>query len=250
MKGLIVEDEGIAAERLIGLVMELEPSVEIVGQMDSIKSTVRWFLENPAPDLAFFDIQLADGHSFEIFEKADVFCPIIFTTAYDQYAIQAFKVNSVDYLLKPIKKEDLGVAMKKFSALRERTLPDMKELIQLMKQQNMKYKERFVIKIGEHLKSVNTIDAAAFYSQDKATYLQTIAGQKYLLDHTLDQLEGLVDPKQFFRISRKYIVNASAISDMLSYTNSRLKLRITNFSDDEVIVARERVGEFKEWLDR
>jgi len=252
MNILIVEDEGIAAERLIGLIKQLEPNTSVVGQVDSVKSAVRWFGANNAPDLAFFDIQLADGHSFEIFEQINVTCPIIFTTAYDQYAIQAFKVNSIDYLLKPIKKEDLTRALDKFKLSRPTTTvqPDVQALISLMQLQSNYYKERFVIKVGEHLKSVNTADVAVFYSQDKASYLQTLTGQKYLLDQTLDQIESVVDPKQFFRISRKYIVNVRGISDMLSFTNSRLKLRISHFPDEEVVVARERVGEFKEWLDR
>lgn len=245
---LIVEDEGIAADQLIGLVRQLETNIEVVGRVDSVKSAVRWFNANPVPDLAFFDIQLADGHSFEIFEKVHVSCPIIFTTAYDQFAIQAFKVNSIDYLLKPIRRDDLSRALKKFSLLKQQAPPDMRELMRLMKLQSTTYKERFVIKVGEHLKSVSTADVAVFYSYDKASYLQTLTGQKYLLDYTLDQLEGLVDPSSFFRISRKYLIHMNAIADMISYTNSRLKLRLTNFSDEEVIVARERVGEFKEWL--
>ncbi len=250
MNVLIVEDEGIAAERLIDLIRQLEPASTVVGEVDSVKSAVRWFKGNTAPDVAFFDIQLADGHSFEIFDQVNVSCPIIFTTAYDQYAIQAFKVNSVDYLLKPIKKDDLARALQKFKSAARQQQPDMTALMALVQQQTQRYKERFVIKVGEHLKTVLTTDVGIFYSQDKATYLHTKAGQKMLIDHTLDQVEAMLNPAEFFRISRKYIVHLHAITDIISFSNSRLKLRLSNFPEEDIIVARERVGDFKAWLDR
>jgi DNA-binding LytR/AlgR family response regulator len=250
MNVLIVEDEGIAAERLIALIRQLEPTISVVGEVDSVKSAVRWIQGNAAPDLAFFDIQLADGHSFEIFEQVQVSCPIIFTTAYDQYAIQAFKVNSIDYLLKPIKKDDLARALQKFKSTTQPLQSDMAALLALMQQQTQRYKERFVIKVGEHLKQVNTPDVALFFSAEKATYAQTFTGQRHLLDHTLDQVESMVNPTDFFRISRKYVVNLKAITDIIAFTNSRLKLRLPNYAEEDVIVARERVGDFKAWLDR
>lgn len=251
MKVLIVEDEGIAADRLSQLLAQLDPAIEVLDQLDSIKSVVGWLQNNPEPDLAFFDIQLADGLSFEIFNQTNVSCPIIFTTAYDQYAIQAFKVNSVDYLLKPIVEEDLRLAMDKF---RKRQSPtaviDPAALMQMIRQHNQAYKERFVIKVGEHLKSVLTREVELFYSQDKATYLLAQNQQKYIIDFTLDQVESAIDPRSFFRVNRKYLIHIDAIKDIITYSNSRLKLSLNQFNADDLIVSREKVAQFKEWLDR
>lgn len=249
MRVLIVEDEGIAADRLASLIGQISPDWEIVAVVDSIKSAVKWFAMNPEPDLAFFDIQLADGHSFEIFKQTKISCPIIFTTAYDQYALQAFKVNSIDYLLKPIKMNELKAAMEKFKS-RSSGNVDMTSIMSLLKLQNQRFKERFIIKVGEHLKSVDIANVRLFFSQDKSTYLVTDQKQKYLLDFTLDQIEGMVNPSDYYRISRKFIVSVPAISDIISFSNSRLKLRFHDFETEEAIVARERVGSFKEWLDR
>lgn len=247
----IIEDEGIAANRLMALLEELDGSFEIVGLADSIKSAIRWFQENEAPDLAFFDIQLADGKSFEIFDQADVTCPIVFTTAYDQYAIQAFKVNSIDYLLKPISKADLKGAIEKFKSTTTKTVNyDATELLQLLSIDNKKYKERFVVKVGEHLKSVVVSEIGVFLSEERTTFAVTMTDQKYILDYTLDRLEPLLDPKRFFRVSRKYIVSIESIKDILTYSSSRLKLTLKNSADQGVIVSRERVNEFKNWLDR
>ncbi|MCP4459619.1 MAG: response regulator transcription factor [Cytophagales bacterium] len=252
MKVLIIEDEGIAADRLAQLLLELDTSVEVVARLDSVKSSVKWFSENDEPDLAFFDIQLADGKSFEIFERAKVTCPIIFTTAYDQYAIQAFKVNSVDYLLKPIVPEDLKQALNKFKSQTEGHTRSnhTAELIYLLQQRSKKYKERFVIKVGDHLKSVLTADVELFYSQDKATYVQTTKGQKFILDFTLDQIAEMIDPQTFFRINRKYIIHLDSLGEIITFSNSRLKLVLKSFQAQDIIVSRERVGEFKSWLDR
>jgi DNA-binding LytR/AlgR family response regulator len=251
IKALIIEDEVPAVERLTQLLKKSKYDVSILETLDSVKAAVQWFNSNPAPDVAFFDIQLADGKSFEIFNQIKVRCPIIFTTAYDQYAIQAFKVNSVDYLLKPLNEEELSKALDKFKT---RTSPevsiDPKELLALFQNQSKSYKERFVVKVGEHLKSVQTSDARVFFSSDKATYVSTIAGQKFILDFTLDHLEDILDPKLFFRISRKYVVHVDAIKDILVYSSSRLKLTLHAFDADDIIVARERVNEFKAWLDR
>ncbi|MEO9967976.1 MAG: LytTR family DNA-binding domain-containing protein [Reichenbachiella sp.] len=251
MNVLIVEDEGIAADRLVQLLGELDSNIQIVQHLDSVKSTVQWFENHAAPDLAFFDIQLADGLSFEIFDQADVKCPIIFTTAYDQYAIQAFKVNSVDYLLKPMVKEDLQQALDKFKnqSQKESSL-DTKALINMLQQQNVSYKERFVIKVGEHLKSVMTTNVELFLSQDKATYILANDGKKFIIDFTLDQVESSIDPKIFFRVNRKHIVHIDSIKDIITYSNSRLKLELNHFNADDLIVSRERVTLFKEWLDR
>lgn len=250
MKVLVIEDEGIAAERLIRLLGELENDIEILAHLDSVRSTVEWFKTNQPPELAFFDIQLADGQSFEILQKVDVNFPIIFTTAFDQYAIDAFKVNAIDYLLKPIVPEELSRAIDKFKAQNKVSIPNADALLSLLRNQDKKYKERFVVKVGDHLKTIQTIDSMVIYSRDKATWNHAKSGTNFLLDFTLDQLEDMLDPNHFFRISRKFIVNIEAISDIITFSNSRLKIKVGGFDSEEMIVARERVGEFKAWLDR
>lgn len=251
MKVLIVEDEGIAAERLIQLLNQVDPTIEIVEHLDSVKSVVEWFQNHATPELAFFDIQLADGLSFEIFEKIEISCPIIFTTAYDQYAIEAFKVNSIDYLLKPMMEADLQRALDKFKKQNNPNQSvDVGALMQLMQQQSKTYKERFVIKVGEHLKSVLTESVEIFYSENKATYLLTNEAKRYIIDFTLDQIQEAVDPKSFFRINRKYLIHINSIKDIITFSNSRLKLELSNYYSDALIVSREKVTAFKEWLDR
>lgn len=253
MTVLIIEDEPQAAQRLDTLVKTLIPGVIVLNKIDSVKKSVEWIKSNPAPDLIFMDIQLADGISFEIFERCEIGSPIIFTTAYDEYALKAFKVNSIDYILKPVDKEELETALKKFHQLTGNgknnhvTLDSIEQAIQML---TKKYKSRFIIKVGEHLRSIEVTDISFFVSIEKATFCYTNEGRRNIIDFTLDQLEELLDPEKFFRISRKYVVSAGAIQDMISYTNSRLKLMLKNSSDTEIIVARERLQEFKEWLDR
>ncbi|HOX83232.1 MAG TPA: LytTR family DNA-binding domain-containing protein [Chryseolinea sp.] len=253
MKVLIIEDEPQAAKRLESLITSLEPQAEILSKIDTVKNAVQWIKSNPAPDLIFMDIQLADGISFQIFEQCAVTSPVIFTTAYDAYALKAFKVNSIDYILKPIDKDEMGAALKKFHSVNRSSqnsklvLDNIGQAIQML---TKKYKTRFVIKVGEHLKSVEVSDILFFFSLEKATFCQTKDGRKNILDFTLDQLEEILDPSRFFRINRKHIVAADSIQDMISYTNSRLKLVLKTSDDNDVIVARERVQEFKDWLDR
>ncbi|MEP3390755.1 MAG: LytTR family DNA-binding domain-containing protein [Reichenbachiella sp.] len=251
MKVLIVEDEGIAADRLIQLLEQLDASIEVVEHLDSVKSVVEWFESHATPDLAFFDIQLADGLSFKVFEQVEVSCPIIFTTAYDQYAIEAFKVNSIDYLLKPMVEADLQRALDKFQKQKQPAQNvDVSALMNLMQQQTKSYKERFVIKVGEHLKSVLTEEVEIFLSENKATYLLSKDNKRFIIDFTLDQIQEAVDPKSFFRINRKYLIHIDGIRDIITYSNSRLKLELHHFNADDLIVSREKVVLFKEWLDR
>jgi DNA-binding LytR/AlgR family response regulator len=253
MNVLIIEDEPHAAERLEKLIREVLPSSSIIGVIDTVKKSTQWFKDNPAPDIIFMDIQLADGLSFSIFEQCEVKSPVIFTTAYDEYALKAFKVNSVDYILKPVDKEDLARAIKKLQTL-SKSDSNTKELLDnighavqmLMK----KYKTRFVIKVGEHLKTIEVDSVRYFYSQEKATFCVSEDNRNLILDYTLEQLEEMLDPAVFFRINRKYFVRASAIQDIISYTNSRLRLVLKGSTDNDIIVARERVQEFKAWLDR
>ena len=254
MRVLIVEDEAMAARRLASVLEKLEPGIEILQKLDSVKRVVKWLEENDTPDLIFLDIQLADGISFEIFEKTQVKAPVIFTTAFDEYAIQAFKVNSIDYLLKPIDPEELSTALDKF---KERSTPspaqpafDMGMIQKAMEMMTKNYKERFVVKIGEHIHTIATADTAYFFSQEKATYLQTLERNRFIIDYTLEQLEALVDPDRFFRINRKYLVSLEAVKDIVTYSNSRLRLILKHTDDMDAIVSRDKVQEFKRWLDR
>lgn len=252
MNILIVEDEPQAAERISTLTTKLMQDATIVARLDSVKQSVAWLKSNTPPDLILMDIQLADGLSFEIFDHVSVTSPVIFTTAYNEYALKAFKVNSIDYILKPVDEQELQQAFKKWEGLRAAPSSQkmMESISYAMQMLTKKYKERFVIKVGEHLKSVEVLDILFFFSQEKATFAQTNDQRKHILDFTMDQLEGLLDPRRFFRINRKYLVGVDAIQDMINYTNSRLRLVLKNCDDNDVIVARERVQEFKDWLDR
>jgi DNA-binding LytR/AlgR family response regulator len=250
---LIVEDEPQAARRLESLIKDLIPDVMILDKLDSVKKSVKWFIENPSPDLIFMDIQLADGISFRIFEQCQVNAPVIFTTAYDAYALRAFKVNSIDYILKPVDKEDLAAALKKFETLtrkKENAAELLTSIGEAVKMLTRQYKTRFVIKVGEHLKSIEVNDILYFFSFEKATFAKISDGRKHILDFTLEQLEEVLNPQLFFRINRKYIVSAESIQDMVSYSNSRLKLVLKGSDELDIIVSRERVQEFKDWLDR
>ncbi len=253
MKVLIIEDEPQAAERLVSLLKVILPDWQVVGILDSVKRSVEWFNATSFCDLVFMDIQLADGLSFEIFEKAEVKSPVIFTTAYNEYALKAFKVNSIDYLLKPVDQDELTAAIAKFKNLTQRErMPEkmMESISYAMHMLTKRYKERFVVKVGEHLRTIEVSDILFFYSLEKTTFAQTIDGRKHILDFTLDQLEALLAPQRFFRVNRKYIVAVHAIQDMINYTNSRLRLVVKTCDDNDIVVARERVQEFKAWLDQ
>ena len=249
MKVLLIEDERPAANRLGQLIQQILPNAEILGNLDSITSTVEWFNSHPAPDLIFCDIQLADGLSFEIFDRVNINAPIIFTTAFDQYAIKAFKLNSVDYLLKPIDPKELTNAIEKYQSLKLKTNIDLSQIRELLQPQSKEFKSRFMVKFGEKIQSVLTTETAFFYSEERITFLQMNDGKKYIVDYTLDQLEGMLDPKQFFRLNRKYIASFEAITEIHTYSNSRLKIKLANCSDNDILVSREKVGALKEWLD-
>lgn len=252
MKVLIVEDEKMAANRLTKLLAELAPEAQVAGQLDSVKRAADWLSSNTA-DLLFFDIQLADGLSFEILEKVKVEAPIIFTTAFDEYAIKAFKVNSVDYLLKPIDPKELEAAIGKFkSQFQSSSQPmlDLSAIEQAMKQMTRKFKERFVVKIGEHIRTLEVADTAFFFSQEKATYLQNSDQKRFIIDYTLEQVQELIDPEEFFRINRKYLISMRAINDIVSYSNSRLRIILNGSDEMDAIVSRDKVQDFKRWLDR
>jgi two-component system response regulator LytT len=251
MKVIIIEDEKPSARRLQRMLNKLDLEAEVM--LHSVEESISWFEKNEHPDLIFLDIQLSDGLSFEIFEHIEIESAIIFTTAYDEYALQAFKLNSIDYLLKPIDEVELAKAVKKY----QERLPnqqsvtldfdDIKKL--LVNPIDCEYKKRFSLKVGQHLKLVQIEDVECFFSENKGTYIHTNEGRNYLIDTTLELLEQELDPQTFFRINRKFFVNINAIKDMVSYTNSRLQIKLNSYKDDEVIVARERVKDFKAWLE-
>ncbi|RWW92036.1 LytR/AlgR family response regulator transcription factor [Flavobacterium cerinum] len=250
MNVIIIEDEKPAARLLQRKLQKL--GVEAGVMLHSVEESIEWFQNNPHPELIFLDIQLSDGLSFEIFDTIAIDSAVIFTTAYDEYALRAFKLNSIDYLLKPIDEDDLELAIKKF---RERLpkLPshslDFDQIKRMLANPLEKsYKKRFTVKMGQHLKMINIEDAECFYSENKGTYIHTTDGRNYLLECTLEQLETELDPAQFFRVSRKFIVCINAIKDIVVYTNSRLKVILPTYKEDEVIVSRERVNDFREWL--
>ncbi|MFC0261908.1 LytR/AlgR family response regulator transcription factor [Fontibacter flavus] len=249
MKVLIIEDEKPAANRLKQLILEVLPEAKIDGNLESITAASQWLKTNDEPDLIFCDIQLADGLSFEIFNRVKVNSPIIFTTAFDQYAIKAFKLNSIDYLLKPISPKELEGAVQKFKSLQIRPVVDIHQLQELLTPKQKEYKSRFMVKIGEKIQAVQASEASYFLSEERVTFLHTFEGKRYILDYTLDQLEALLDPKQFFRLNRKYIAAIEAISEIHTYSNSRLKIKLKDCSDNDILVSREKVGAMKEWLD-
>ena len=250
MNIIIIEDEKPAARLLQRKVEKLGLQVNIM--LHSVEEAVNWFNSNQHPDLIFLDIQLSDGLSFEIFEQIEIKSAVIFTTAYDEYALRAFKLNSIDYLLKPIDEDDLEIAVNKFKA-RNVATPSLSldfEMIKkmLVNPMDREYKKRFTIKMGQQLKMIAIEEVECFYSENKGTYLHTLDNRDYLLDNTLEQLETELDPKLFYRVSRKFIIPMKAIKEIQLHSNSRLKVILPTYKDDEVIVARERVNDFKEWL--
>jgi DNA-binding LytR/AlgR family response regulator len=250
MKILIIEDETRAANRLEKLIFKLKPGATILGKFESVRDSVHFLSNNPAPDLILSDIQLADGLSFEIFKKNPVQCPIIFTTAYDQYAIEAFNTNGIDYLLKPIEEERLAKALEKLQKLTSQQ-PNLEAVVELLNQKTIPdrtYKSRFMVKVGEQIKIIQTEKIRAFYSFDRATFILTEDQHNYIIDYSLEQLEEMLDPSRFFRVNRKYFVGLEACSKIYAWSNSRLKIEVDGI-DEDVVVARERVGKFKEWLD-
>ena len=249
MNCLIVEDEKAAAERLVGLIKKYDPSIDITEIVQSVKNAVQLLNTHQAPDLIFMDIQLADGLSFEIFEQTIVKTPVIFTTAYDEYALKAFKVNCIDYLLKPIDEGELKNAIDKFKENNSPKEIPAQVFDSIMLSLTKKYKNKFVLKVGDHIKVFTTEDIQCFYSIEKCTFLQNNSGRDYAISYSLDQLEDLLDPARFFRINRKFIVSSSSISVIVSYSNSRLLIKLNSNFSDELIVSREKVHDFKKWLE-
>ena len=255
MTTLIIEDEKPAARLLQRKLEKINVQVEVM--LHSVEESIDWFSKNEHPDLIFLDIQLSDGLSFEIFEKIDIKSAIIFTTAYDEYALKAFKLNSIDYLLKPIDEDDLEIAVLKFKERFESPVFIGKKSLQLDFEQIKKmfsnpfektFKKRFTVKIGQHLKVISTDEIECFFSENKGTYIHTFDNRNYLVDTTLEVLEQEMDPQDFYRISRKFIISLKAIKEIVVYSNSRLKIILPTYKEDEVIVSREKVSDFKNWI--
>lgn len=250
MKVLLIEDEIPAVKRLIQLISELEPDWKIIGQLDEVSLAVEWFKTNPSPDLVFMDIQLADGFSFDIFDQVTLTCPVIFVTAFDQYAVNAFRVNGLDYILKPIQKPVFAESIERFKALSSKQSIDLAVLSQLFKEKKAHFKERFLIKSGEELNFVRSNEIAYFLSEASYSFIITKSGNRYILDETMDQIESEIDPSLFFRINRKQIVCLDCISKINSYFNNRLKIELDPAEKQDSIVSRTRVKLFKEWLNQ
>jgi DNA-binding LytR/AlgR family response regulator len=249
MNVLIFEDETRAANHLERLLAKVAPEMKVVARIESVRDGVKYLETHSEPELIFSDIQLADGLSFEIYRQVQVRCPIIFTTAYDHYAIEAFQTNGIDYLLKPIEEERLQKAIEKAKHFSPGLL--LEKLLTINRPANEKaYKSRFMVKVGDKIKSVPVEEILVFFSQEKASFILTTEGRTYCIDYALDQLEPMLDPEKYFRINRKYIVSIDACTNIVAWTNSRLRLKIDGIDDSDIFVARERVVEFKNWLDR
>lgn len=258
MKILIIEDEALAVERIKSLLLKLDKDLEFLADLDSVESSIEWLQNNPEPDLIMMDIQLADGMSFSIFDKVEINTPVIFTTAFNEYAIKAFKHNSVDYLLKPIKEVDLQKSLEKYKKIfrkenkTELASPALnpKVIQEVLSLMNDSYKKRFVVKRGQSLQAIPIDKILYFFSENKITWLKTSEGKKYAVDYNLDNLLKLINPAKYFRINRKYIISFASIKNTFTYSNSRLKIELLHENDEEpILVSRDRVSDFKSWLD-
>lgn len=245
MNIVIIEDELPAYKRLEKILCELLPDVKITAHLDSIRSTQNWFGENDAPDVVFLDIHLADGSAFDLLKIITIKSPVIFTTAYDQYAMQAFKTASIDYLLKPVKKEELLNALQKLDQLKSFFNKENKEIITPAATE---YKKRFLIRFGEHIKTIAVSDIAYYYSENKATFAKMYDGRNFPMDHNLDALETLLDPQDFFRINRQYLISLKSIEEMRTYTKARVIVKLNPPVKEAPIVSSERAADFKHWL--
>ena len=254
MKVVIIEDEAFAALRLKKMIEKYDPEIKVMAELESVSESVQWFRTNPEPDLIFLDIHLEDDLSFSIFEQVDISSPVIFTTAFDEYAIKAFKLKSIDYLLKPIVQEELADALKKYEHFSNlhRQFVDLSSLYSLLTTTEKNYRERFSIPVGTKFKLVEVTDIAYFFVMDQGVYLRTSQGHTYNIDYSLDKLEEMLNPASFFRINRKYVVNVTSIANMFAHSRGRVKLELTPPADDpyDTIVSIDRSSHFKEWLNR
>lgn len=250
MKVVIIEDEKLSAIHLATLLKKADAGIEIIQYIDTVKASIELFHQGLHCDLLFMDIHLADGISFEIFNHFPIDTPIIFTTAYDQYAIQAFKQNSIDYLLKPVSLQDVQFALNKFDQQQKRSNKQLLENFASTYKELNNYKTRFLVKVGERIDTIPTTDIHHFTTKDSFSFLVTLTGKKYIIEYSLEQLENVLDPKYFYRINRKIIIQIHAIEKVNPHYNSRLRVQANYVEGDAQIVSRERVSEFKKWLDR
>ncbi len=251
MKAIIIEDEEFAAIRLEKMINECDSTIEIVAKLQSVKESVAWLKSNPNPDLIFLDIQLEDDLSFSIFDQVSVRSQIIFTTAFDEYAIKAFKLKSIDYLLKPVSQEELNLAISKFKNwnIERNVTINPEELRNLIIQQKVTYRERFSVTVGEKLKTISVDDIAYFFSTSGITFAVMNTKNQYSIDLSLDTIKEQLNPSEFFRINRQYLVKLSAIKNVHVFPKSRLKLELDPPAADEIFVTVEKVPEFKKWID-
>lgn len=252
MKVLIVEDEDLAVKKLQKTLAAVDDSIQVAGTTDSIKSTVEWLQQHPQPDLILMDIELADGQSFEIFNLTDVKSPVIFTTSYDEYALKAFKVNSVDYLLKPIQQDELDAALKKYRKLKADSKADLSidNLVRELQQklQPKEFRKRFLVKHAQRLVSIEIEEISYFYSDGRLNFFKTADNRKFVVDYTMDELEEMLDPERYFRISRSFYVSVNSIEKIEDYFGNRLILQLKPAVDKEALVSREKVSDFKKWM--
>jgi len=251
MRVIIIEDEELAAERLEKMLIETAPEAEVIAKLSSVKESVKWLTLNKA-DLIFLDIQLSDGLSFSIFEQITVKTPVIFTTAYDQYAIKAFNLNSVSYLLKPVRKNELTEALQKYKSLKSAFSIDFENILSAVQGKQPDYRRRFLIQIGDRFRKIEAEEIAYFYAMEKCTFLKTFEGNSYPLDLSLDNLVNVIDPSQFFRINRKYVVNMRSIKNMYAWSRSRIKIILSPSVDEDsdTIVSIDRAADFRNWLNK
>ncbi len=251
MKVVIIEDEAIAANNLEKQLLKVEPGVEILGKIDSIRDSVTW-LSNNIVDLIFLDIHLSDGLSFSIFDQIEVKTPIIFTTAYDQYTLKAFKVYSIDYLLKPIDLNELKMAIEKYKNLVSKNLRNTIDIQALLEsfRPTKEYQKKFIVHAGQKIKMIKTSEIAWFYGSDKGTFLYTFSNSSYAVDFSLDKLENLLNPEKFFRINRNYLINIESINEMYTLTKSRIKIELKPKTSDETLVSFNRMRGFRKWLNK
>jgi len=253
MRVIIIEDEAPAFRRLEKILLEIDPTIEIVEVLDSVEDTVKWLQNHEHPDLAMLDIQISDGISFQIFEETEVKCPVIFTTAFDEYLLKAFKVNSIDYLLKPIKKEELAQSLTKYKNLHGETASATPDLTNLLNQINLsetKYKSRFLVKQGDKMLAIRTEDIVCFHSKHGVVHIYTKHGKSYLSDFTLDELTNQLDLQVFCRANRQFVVNIDYITTVHKYFKGKLLVDLEHFSEEQVIVSSEKATAFKQWMDQ
>lgn len=251
MKILIIENEAPAADKIVRVLKKIDKSIIILDIVETVEEAVNRLQEKPMPDLILMDIQLDDGLCFEIFEIINIDIPVIFTTAYDEFTLKAFKVNSIDYLLKPIEEESLKSAIDKYKKLYADKDPFKRDFKQLLNEFRNQYKSRFLIKIGDKFRSVTTGEISHFHIRERNVFMSDPQGKDYGIDYSLEQLQSILDPRKFFRINRECIVNIDAIALMYSYSSSRLQITLKNLEKSDLfVVSRDKVSDFKKWVDK